>query len=64
MINSAKAGIDPSLMQVDEFTAFVASESERWGRLVVLSEATAEYGTRQLTMERKRIIDAVAIYCH
>jgi tripartite-type tricarboxylate transporter receptor subunit TctC len=38
----AKAGIFPQPMTVDEVTAFVRAESERWGKLVVLSGAKAD----------------------
>jgi tripartite-type tricarboxylate transporter receptor subunit TctC len=38
----SKAGIFPQPMTVDEVTAFVRAESERWGKLVVLSGAKAD----------------------
>ena len=38
----AKAGVYPNPMGVDEFTAFVLAEGERWGKLVTLSGAKAE----------------------
>lgn len=38
----AKAGIFPAPMAVDEFTAFVKAETDRWGRLVKISGAQAE----------------------
>lgn len=38
----AKAGVYPNPMGVEEFTAFVHAEGERWGKLVVLSGAKAE----------------------
>lgn len=38
----AKGGIYPRPMGVDEFARFVKAETERWGRLVLLSGAKAE----------------------
>jgi tripartite-type tricarboxylate transporter receptor subunit TctC len=38
----AKGGIYPRPMSVDEFGRFVKAETERWGRLVLLSGAKAE----------------------
>jgi tripartite-type tricarboxylate transporter receptor subunit TctC len=37
-----KSGVQPSWMPVDEFSAWVRAETERWGKLVVLSGAKAE----------------------
>lgn len=38
----AKAALFPAPMAVDEFTAFVRAEGDRWGKLVTLSGARAE----------------------
>jgi tripartite-type tricarboxylate transporter receptor subunit TctC len=37
-----KSGVQPSWMPVDDFSAWVRAETERWGKLVVLSGAKAE----------------------